>query len=123
MTHDKTKNNKNVEQNSWKMELEVGISRFLSTWLKINHSTKLKCTYSKIYSCYKINRKFRVATEIGSTFFGYKSVNKKRNYSLGLIQYQFSDRKSTIMTYLYFETLAGSWPLNPWSIEVPSWGP
>jgi hypothetical protein len=27
-----------------------------------------------------INRKFRVATEIGSTFFGCWSVDKKRNY-------------------------------------------
>jgi hypothetical protein len=28
----------------------------------------------------QINRKFRVAMEVGSTFFGYSSVDKKRNY-------------------------------------------
>jgi hypothetical protein len=58
----------------------------------------------------------------GAHFLVVRQFHKKRNYQLGLIQFnsvhQISDRKSTIMAYLYFGTLTGSWP---WSIEVPNW--
>jgi hypothetical protein len=49
-----------------------------------------------------LNRKFRVATEIGSTFFGCWSVDKERNYKLGLILYRFLIERAPSWLILVF---------------------
>jgi hypothetical protein len=60
--------------------MEFPIYYFLYLWPKKLLSFRFVKNVILNFQISKINRKFRVATEIGSTFFGCSSVGKKRNY-------------------------------------------